>query len=106
VLALVLGALIVGLAAVFAGALVAVREGIGFFRAAGAFGAALDSELTALDASVSRLERGAAGLGDTARLERSLARLASSRARLGVLISAWSDARAALRRVTGVVPRK
>jgi hypothetical protein len=106
VLALVLGALVVGFAAAFAGAMVAVREGIRFFRVAGVFGSALDTELTALNAGVSQLERSASELEDSAKLERSLARLASSRARLAVLTSAWSEARAALTRITEFVPRK
>jgi hypothetical protein len=106
VLALVLGALVIGLAAVFVGVMVTVRHGITFFRTAGEFGSALDVELTALDAKVTRLESTAASAGDTAELERSLARLASSRARLAVLQAAWNDDRAALQRLTAVMPRK
>jgi hypothetical protein len=40
------------------------------------------------------------------RLEASLARLSTSRAQLNVLTSALQDVRAAVDRVTGVVPRK
>jgi hypothetical protein len=103
VLFLVLGALAIGLAATVVGAVVAVRKGIEFFRTVGAFGEALGKTLADLEQSVARTEASAGRVGDTAELQRSLARLNASRTRLHVLTAAWSDVRAS---VTGFVPRK
>ena len=79
---------------------VRTREALRTFRAlGGAVFAAIDDVARRADALGTRTF-------DTERLERSLARLAASRARLTVLLGAFADVRASVGRVRAVVPRK
>jgi hypothetical protein len=96
------------LGAAFAGGVTfAALRGLAAFRMVGAAGGDLadgvDRVTRDAEQVVTKLERLAGG---SARLERALAGLRVSRARLNVLLEALSQVRAGLGRLTGVVPRK
>ena len=94
---------LLSLAVVVAAIVFAVRQALTLYRrfreSSAAIGDAIGRVAYAADALASHTV-------DTYPLDRSLARLAVSRARLRVLLSAWADVGAAAGRVTDVVPRK
>jgi hypothetical protein len=82
-------------------------QGLQAFRDVKRLGRTVGGELDRIAAASGEVERQLALAAESGtRLEASLARLHSSRARLNVLTSALADVRAAVGRVTGVVPRK
>ena len=67
----------------------------------------MGSDLDRITAATDEIERHLELAAESGtKLEASLTRLRASRARLNVLISAIADVRAAVGRVTAVVPRK
>lgn len=100
-------ALIVALVLTIASAAYLALQGLEAFRAFKQLGRVVGGELDRVATASGEIERqlGLAARSGT-RLEASLARLHSSRARLNVLMSAVADVRAAVGRITGVVPRK
>jgi hypothetical protein len=104
---LVLVSAFVSLAAVVAGGVVVFLRTRDLFRQFGAFARELETTLGRVSAAGDEVARKAAAAGErTERLASSLARLRRSREELSVLTAAVSDVRAAVGRVTGVVPRK
>ena len=100
-------ALIVALVLTVAAVSYATLKGLEAFRAFKRLGRALGSELDRIAASTDQIERRLAVAAESGtKLEASLTRLRASRARLNVLTSALADVRAAVGRVTAVVPRK
>ena len=100
-------ALILALVLTVAAVTYATLKGLEAFRGVKRLGRAMDSDLERITAATEEIERHlelAAESGTT--LEASLIRLRASRARLNVLIAAIADVRAAVMRVTAVVPRK
>ena len=87
-------------AAVFA--FIRTRELLRRFRT---FGASVDEALAVVTANADRLSAQSASLGTT-ELERSLSRLAVSRAQLVVLLDAVEEIRGLVGRVTGLRPAK
>jgi outer membrane murein-binding lipoprotein Lpp len=84
-----------------------VVRGLAAFRtvkaAGGELTAGVDRVLTDAERLAAKLERLAEG---SARLQQALERLRVSRARLNVLLEAVAQVRAAVGRITGIVPRK
>jgi uncharacterized membrane protein len=104
---LVLLSTIVFLAAVVAGGVVVFLRARELFRQLGSFGRELEMTLERVSGSADEVARKAATAGEgTNRLTSRLERLRRSREELSVLTAAVSDVRAAVGRVTGVVPRK
>lgn len=100
-------ALIVALVLTVASAIYLTLQGLEAFRAFKRLGRDVGSELDRITTASGEIERHLALATESGtQLEASLARLRSSRARLNVLTSALADVRAAVGRVTGVVPRK
>ena len=100
-------ALILALVLTVAAVTYATLKGLEAFRGVKRLGGAMESDLERITAATEEIERHlelAAESGTT--LEASLIRLRASRARLNVLIAAIADVRAAVGRVTAVVPRK
>jgi len=100
-------ALILALVLTVAAVTYATLKGLEAFRGVKRLGRAMESDLERITAATEEIERHlelAAESGTT--LEASLIRLRASRARLNVLIAAIADVRAAVGRVTAVVPRK
>ncbi len=95
------------LAAVVGSVAYAVVQGLKAFRASKRLLSTTGEELERISRASAEIELHlqAAAAGGT-RLDASLTRLGSSRARLNVLTSALVDARAAAGRLTGVYPRK
>jgi hypothetical protein len=88
-------------------AVYATSKGLDAFRALKHLGRATGDGLERIAESSAGIERHLSLASESGeRLEASLERLRSSRARLNVLSSAIADVRAAVGRVTGVVPRK
>ena len=100
-------ALIIALALTIASAFFVTRRGLEAFRGVKRLGGGLTDELDRIAATSGEIERNLALAeeGGT-QLEASLARLQASRAQLNVLTSAIADVRAAVGRITAVVPRK
>ena len=99
--------LIFALVVTFAAATYATLKGLEAFRGVKRLGGAVGAELDRISAATEGIERHLTLAAESGtRLEASLARLRSSRARLNVLTSALADARAAVGRITAVVPRK
>ena len=99
-------ALAVSLVAFVTAATVTTLRGIDLFRAFRALGSGVGNELESIERKTRAIEghlAAASRSGDA--LSAEAARLSVSRARLNVLLAAFTDARAALARVTGVVPR-
>lgn len=99
--------LAVALALTIGSTVYATLKGLQAFRAVKRLSRTVGEEVERILESSAGIERQlalAAAGGE--RLEASLARLRTSRARLNVLTSALGDVRASLDRVTGVVPRK
>ena len=99
--------LAVAAAVTIGSAVYATSKGLAAFRALKHLGRATGEGVERIAESTAGIERHlllASQSGE--RLEASLERLRSSRARLNVLNSAIADVRAAVGRVTGVVPRK
>jgi hypothetical protein len=100
-------ALTIALFLTISSAIYVTRQGLEAFRAFKRLGREVGGELERIERASGEIERhlALAAEGGT-QLEASLARLRASRARLNVLTSALADVRAAVGRVTGVVPRK
>ena len=100
-------ALIISLVLTVSAAVYATLQGLEAFRGVKRLGRVVGSELDQIERASGEIERhlALAAEGGT-RLEASLARLGASRARLNVLTSALADVRAAVGRITAVVPRK
>ena len=100
-------ALIIALVLTVASAIYLTLQGLEAFRAFKRLGRNLGGELEKITTASGEIERHLALAAESGtQLEASLARLRSSRARLNVLTSAVADVRAAVGRVTGLVPRK
>ncbi len=100
-------ALIIALVLTVASAIYLTLQGLEAFRAFKRLGRRLGSELEKITTASGEIERHLALAAESGtQLEASLARLRSSRAQLNVLTSALADVRAAVGRVTGLVPRK
>ena len=100
-------ALIIALVLTIASAIFLTLRGLEAFRTFKRFSVVAGGELERIAAASGEIERHLALAAESGtQLEASLARLRSSRARLNVLTSAIADVRAAVDRVTGVVPRK
>ena len=100
-------ALIFALVLTVAAAIYATLKGLEAFRAFKRLGSLAGGELDRISAATSEIERHLELAAESGtRLEASLERLRASRARLNVLTSALADVRAAVGRVTAVVPRK
>lgn len=100
-------ALIIALVLVVASAIYVTLRGLEAFRAFKRLGRSVGGELDRIAVASGEIERHLALAAESGtQLEASLARLRSSRARLNVLTSALADVRAAVGRVTAVVPRK
>ena len=100
-------ALILALVLTVAAVTYATLKGLEAFRLFKRVGGTMGNDLERITAATEEIERHlelAAESGTT--LEASLIRLRASRARLNVLIAAIADVRAAVGRVTAVVPRK
>ena len=99
-MALVWLALAVSVAAVVAASIQTTLRGLELFRAFGALGSTVGNELASIERKSGTIER---RLGESGRsgdaLSVATARLAVSRARLNVLLSALADVRASLRRL-------
>ena len=100
-------AVIIALVLTVASAIFLTLRGLEAFRAFKQLGRRVGGELDRISEATGEIERhlALAAEGGT-RLDASLARLRSSRAQLNVLTAAIADVRAAVGRVTGVVPRK
>jgi len=100
-------ALIIALVLTVASAIYVTLQGLEAFRAFKRLSRAIGGGLDRIATASGEIERhlALAAEGGT-QLEAALARLRSSRARLNVLTSALADVRAAVGRVTAVVPRK
>ena len=100
-------ALIIALVLTVASAIYATKRGLQAFRAFKRIGLVVGGEIDRISTATGEIERHLTLAAESGtRLEASLARLRTSRARLNVLTSAIADVRAAVARVTGVVPRK
>ena len=100
-------ALIVALVLTVASAFFATQRGLEAFRGVKRLGRGIAGELDRIAVTSGEIERNLALAAEGgAQVEASLARLRSSRARLNVLTSALADVRAAVGRITAVVPRK
>jgi HAMP domain-containing protein len=85
----------------------ATSRGLEAFRAFKRLGRTVAEQAERISVSSAGIERHLALAAESGeRLEASLERLRSSRARLNVLTSALADVRASVERVTGVIPRK
>ena len=106
-MAIVWLALIIALALTVASAFFVTRRGLEVFRGVKRLGRGIADELDRIAVTSSEIEHNLALAAEGgSQLEASLARLRSSRARLNVLTSAIADVRAAVGRITAVVPRK
>jgi hypothetical protein len=106
-MAIVWLALIIALALTVASAFFVTKRGLEAFRGVKRLGRGLADELDQIAVTTGEIERNLALAAEGgSQLEASLARLQSSRARLNVLTSALADVRAAVGRITAVVPRK
>ena len=106
-MAIVWLALIIALVLIAASSVFVTRRGLEAFRALKQLGRGVGSELDRIERASGQIERQLALAAEGgAQVEASLARLRSSRARLNVLTSALADVRAAVGRITAVVPRK
>jgi hypothetical protein len=100
-------ALIIALVLTIASAVFLTLRGIEAFRTFKRLSAVAGAELERIAAASGEIERHLALAAESGtQLEASLARLRSSRAQLNVLTSAIADVRAAVGRVTGVMPHK
>ena len=100
-------ALIIALVLTVASAVFVTLRGLEAFRAFKQLGRTVTGELDRISVATGEIERHLALAAESGtQLETSLARLRASRARLNVLTSAIADVRAAVGRVTGLVPRK
>jgi hypothetical protein len=100
-------ALALALVLIVASVIYSTRRGLEAFRAFKRLGRNLAQELDRIAVASGEVERHLAlAAASGTQLEASLTRLRASRARLNVLTSALADVRAAVGRVTAVVPRK
>lgn len=100
-------ALIIALVLAVASAIYVTLRGLEAFRAVKRLGRTVTGELDRIATASGEIERHLALAAESGtRLDASLTRLRSSRARLNVLTSALEDVRAAVGRITAVVPRK
>jgi hypothetical protein len=99
--------LAVALALVIGSTVYATLKGLETFRALKRLGRTVGEGVERISASSAGIERQLALASESfERLEASLERLRTSRARLNVLTAALADVRSSLDRVTDVVPRK
>ena len=103
---LLLAALVVSLGAVAASVVFVVVRATALVRGFRAAGEAVGAAAAGVSVAADRAAERAASTDGAARLSESLARLETSRARLRVLLAAWSDSRAAAGRIAALVPRK
>lgn len=100
-------ALITALVLTVASAIYVTQQGLEAFRGFKRLGLRVGGELDRITTASGEIERHLTLAAESGtQLEASLARLRSSRARLNVLTSALAEVRAAVARVTGVLPRK
>lgn len=100
-------ALAIALLSVIASATYGTLKGLEAFRAVKGLGGTVGAEVDRIATTSGEIERQLALAAEAgARLDASLARLRVSRARLNVLTSALAEVRAAVGRITSVVPRK
>jgi hypothetical protein len=100
-------ALIIALVLTVASAIFATRRGLKAFRDLKRLGRGVGGELDRIATASGEIERHLALAAESGtQLDASLTRLRASRARLNVLLAAIADVRAAVGRVTGLVPRK
>jgi hypothetical protein len=100
-------ALAIALLSVIASALYGTLKGLEAFRAVKGLAGTVGVEVDRIATTSGEIERHLALAAEAGtRLDGSLARLRVSRARLNVLTSAFAEARAAVGRITSVVPRK
>jgi hypothetical protein len=100
-------ALLVAVVLVVASAIFLTLRGLEAFRALKQLGRSVGGELDRINVATGEIELHLARAAESGtKLESSLARLQASRAQLNVLTSAIADVRAAVGRVTAVVPRK
>jgi hypothetical protein len=100
-------ALIIALVLTIASAVFLTLRGIEAFRTFKRLSVVAGAELERIATASGEIERHLALAAESGtQLEASLARLRSSRAQLNVLTSAIADVRAAVGRVTGVMPHK
>ena len=97
---------VIALVAVVGGVAVLVVRTRELLRGFRSFSRSLNVALARVEESSRRLGEGPASGDSGERLSASLDRLASSRARLGVLLAALGDVRASVTRLTAVAPRK
>jgi hypothetical protein len=106
-MALVWLALAVGAALTISSLVYLTLKGLETFRSFKRFAGATGAELARIETASGEIERHLSLAAESGtRLEASLGRLQQSRAQLTVLTTALSDARAALNRITGIVPSK
>jgi hypothetical protein len=106
-MAIVWLALTVSLVLVIGSAVYLTRHGLAAFRALKALGGGVEQELNRIDVATREIELHLNAAADSGtKLNESLQRLQASRARLNVLLAAIAEVRAAVARVTGVVPGK
>jgi hypothetical protein len=106
-MALVWLALAVGVALTIASLIYLTLKAIETFRTFKQFARSTGPELQRIEAATSQIERHLAlAAASGTRLEASLGRLQQSRAQLTVLTTALADTRAAVNRITGIVPHK
>ena len=106
-LVLVWPALALGLLAVAGGLAFAGTRGLSAYRLGRAVGGELTDGVDRVSRDAEEMATKLEGLADaTGRLDEALVRLHASRVRLNVLLEAIGQVRAALARLTGVVPRK
>ena len=103
---LLLVALVVSLGAVVTSTIFVILRATALLRGFRAAGRAVESALASVAASAGRAGGRVQATDNAARLDESLERLQRSRARLRVLLAAWSDARKPVGRVAAFVPRK
>jgi hypothetical protein len=106
-MALVWLALAVSFAAVLTAAVMTTRRGLALLRDAKRVGAGISTELEAIERSTAEIEGHlAAATASGEALSKALEQLATSRARLNVLLAAIADVSASVALVTGFIPRK
>jgi hypothetical protein len=93
--------------AVVAALTVTTVRGIGLFREAKRVGGRIGEEVAGIERGTAAIEGHLAAATESSEaLQRAVARLNASRARLNVLLAAIEDARATARLVTAYLPRK
>ena len=100
-------ALLIAVVLTVASAIYLTLKGLEAFRAFKRLGRNVGGEIDRIVTATDQIERHLALAAESGtRLDASLTRLRASKAQLNVLTSAIADVRAAVGRVTGIVPRK